>query len=120
LAGKIISAVPLFRIGSSDSFAPVIDTIRYNSKNGSLSRRSVTLKINNPVIEGARGTIEYEWYRLEGIDDAETRVLVPANANGELVVTSGDGLFIPVVKNNYNGSVYTFELEPINIDDTAE
>lgn len=120
LAGKITSAVPLFRIGSSDSFAPVTDTIRYNSKNGSLSRRSVTLKINNPVIEGARGTIEYEWYRLEGIDDAETRVLVPANANGELVITSGDGLFIPVVKNNYNGSVYTFELEPINIDDTAE
>ena len=51
--------------------------------------------------------LEENWEPIEGATGAE------------FVITNGEGKFLPVVKNNYNGCVYTYELDSISVDDIA-
>ena len=116
LAGKITSAVAQYHRGS-DAFANVTENVRYDSSSASMSQRTVTLGIKNVEIEGQQGELSYEWFKQEGIDNDSNLVLV--SSAEEFVISSGDGNFIPVVKNNYNGSIYTYILPSVSVDDIA-
>jgi len=82
-----------------------------------MAQKTVTLGIKDAVIDGQRGDLSYEWYKEDGIGDEAVLTLV-SNAE-EFLVTSGDGNYIPVVKNNYNGSIYTYRLNSVSVDDIA-
>ena len=115
LAGKITSAKAYRAVGNGD-FAEVSGLIRYNSSAGQ-QKGKVTLKIDDIVIDGAQGDIEYEWYIESGSD--EDVVLTYVASGNNYVIQGGDGSFVPVIKNNYNGSIYTYRLNTINIDDDS-
>lgn len=121
LAGKIESAVVKGAIGSGNPVNIPANGITYNSA-GRLSVNSVTLSINEEdiVINGEKGTLEYEW-RKQVLDEElapHWEVIEGADTN-QYRITSGDGIYSPVVKNNCNGSVYTFELNSVVVNDTA-
>ncbi len=116
LAGKIVHAVAQSKSGNSD-FTDIVGTVQYDSVNGSLAQRSVTLGIKNVEVEGQMGTLSYEWYKQNGLGAEATFDLVGSSA--ELQITSGDGHFMPVVKNNYNGSIFTYILDSVSVDDMA-
>lgn len=116
LAGKIVHAVAQSKSGNSD-FADIVGTVQYDSVNGSLAQRSVTLGIKNVEVEGQMGILSYEWYKQNGLGAEATFDLVGSSA--ELQITSGDGHFMPVVKNNYNGSIFTYILDSVSVDDMA-
>jgi hypothetical protein len=42
---------------------------------------------------------------------------IPGATGVEFTITGGDGIFRPVIKNNYNGSIYTFEAGDVSVDD---
>lgn len=115
LAGKITGAKAQYHLGANE-FTDVDGTVRYNSA-GSMAQKTVTLGIKDVVIDGQRGDLSYEWYKEDGIGDEAVLTLV-SNAE-EFLVTSGDGNYIPVVKNNYNGSIYTYRLNSVSVDDIA-
>ena len=124
-AGKITSAKAMFKLGgptSTGNSQEVNGTIRYNSNQGSMAQKGITLSIVNIEIDeetGETGNLEYQWFKQEGIDEDAQLIEMLANDNGTLTITSGDGRFIPVIKNNYNGSIFTYQLDPIDVDDIA-
>ena len=115
LAGKITEAKVQYHLGANE-FINVEGPIRYNSA-GSIAQKSVTLGIKDVVVDGQIGELSYEWYKEDGIGEDITITLV--STAEEFLVTSGDGNYIPVVKNNYNGSIYTYTLSSVSIDDIA-
>lgn len=115
LAGKITNVQVEYKLGAAD-YSTVNDVVKYKS-NGTLAQRSVTLHIGAVEIDGQIGTLSYEWYKQTGLGEDASRELVSNKA--ELVISSGDGQFIPVVKNNYNGSIFTLELKSVSVDDVA-
>ena len=126
LAGKITpeSVALTFRRGATTS--PVTGDIPYNSR-GTQSQQAVKLivTVDTEQISGPVGTLEYQWYKqFMDYDENEQEVyhLEPiANATGsEYEVTGGNsGYFVPVIKNNYYGSVYSYQAGVINVVDRA-
>ena len=82
-----------------------------------MSQKSVTMTIRDVIIEGQTGELTYEWYMQDGIEEETALTLV--SSSEELFINSGDGLYVPVVKNNYNGSIYTYILDSISVEDIA-
>lgn len=127
LAQKISSAKVSYLLGNSTipSYLPANNSLVYNTS--VMTRNKITLIINPDDIEmGGEvgvGNLEYEWY--DAIIDEETNTVIGkeliANAGNSniYVVNNGDRKIIPVVKNNYNGSIYTLQLGLIDIDDRA-
>ena len=119
LAGKITSAVAKYKIGSRAFAAIPAAGVQYNSA-GSLSSNNVTLKIDEVTVDGQEGELEYQWYKQVLSPELEENWEPIEGATGaEFVITNGEGKFLPVVKNNYNGCVYTYELDSISVDDIA-
>ena len=88
----------------------------------SISNNSVTLSIaeEDITIEGQKGTLEYEWRKQVLDEELEPHwEVIPEATTNEYKITAGDGIYSPVVKNNCNGSVYTFELNSVVVNDTA-
>ena len=115
LAGAITAAQVQSKLGSG-VYENVNGVVQYNS-NGSLAQKTISLRVGSVTVDGQTGVLSYQWYVQTGIGEEATRELISENA--ELTITSGDGRFIPVVKNNYNGSIFTYELEPVTVDDIA-
>ena len=119
LAGKITGANAIYKIGSRAFAAVPADGIQYNSA-GSLSTNNVTLKIDNVTIDGQQGVLEYQWYKQVMTPELDQAWEAIDGATGaEYHIINGDGKFLPVVKNNYNGCVYTYELDSVSVDDIA-
>lgn len=117
LAGKITSAQILAKKGNSGEFAaPENNAVEYSSADGQLQGK-VTLRISDVVIDGQQGELSYEWYKQSTVDDQVVLTLV--NSGNDYVISSGEGRFIPVVKNEYNGSIYTYQLSSIFVDDSS-
>lgn len=112
LAGKITSAVAKYRKGSEEFTNIASDSsIDFDS---SAQLKQLSLTIGDIVIDGETGILEYEWYQKAN-RDSEEQTLV---GNGEIFrVGPGDFYYIPVVKNNLNGSIYTYQLPAIFTND---
>lgn len=124
LAQKINSAKVSYQLGSQSAtnYVPANNSVVYNTS--VMSRNKITLSIKPEDIvmagEDGIGTLEYEWY--DAIIDEETnskigeQIIAGANSNS-YVVDNGDRKIIPVIKNNYHGSIYTLKLDTIDVDD---
>ena len=79
---------------------------KFNS-NGSMAQRSVVLTIAD-VDRGddPRGDIEYQWISYDRIV-----------GTGASITITEEGDYTPVIKNIYNGSIYTKILDTITVDD---
>ena len=121
LAGKIVNAKVMRKIGSQPAQEVDGSVIQYNSS--ILSAGTVTLSIvvdEESGIEGPKGTLEYQWFE-QVFDEAMNSSwrLIENATNADFIVEGGDGMFKPVVKNNLNGSIYTLELPSVSVDDRA-
>ena len=122
LAGKIISAVIKGQVGNHGFTEIPENGLKYNSN--VLSNSSATLRVNTDSIElednGALGELEFQWQKEMTDDSLETRWEdIPGAIGSELTITSGDGVYRPIIKNNYNGSIYTFALNGVSVDNLA-
>lgn len=118
LAGAITSAKPSYKHGLN-SPEEVDGVVSYNSA-GKVSVQTVTLCVTDIVINGesdAEDAISYEWYKQTGAGEEIVRELI--STNPELTITNGEGKFVPVIKNHYKGSIYTYTLNPISVNDEA-
>lgn len=111
LAGKITSATPKFKAVNSNNFVPVTGNINFNSAEFT-QQKQLQLVIDDVVIDGNEGTLEYKWYK-----ELENGELELAGSEQILKVAPGDASYIPVVKNNLNGSIYTYTLSAIFVND---
>ena len=110
LAGKIVSAATQYKKGNNNFVdAPAI--VDFNS---SILSQNLSLTIANVEIDGKQGNFEYEWYKSASAS-GEDKVLVSTNAIFE--VGAGDFYYFPVIKNNYRGSIYTYQLPAILAND---
>lgn len=110
LAGKIVSAATQYKKGNNNFVdAPAI--VDFNS---SILSQNLSLTIANVEIDGKQGNFEYEWYKSASAS-GEDKVLVSTNAVFE--VGAGDFYYFPVIKNNYRGSIYTYQLPAILAND---
>lgn len=123
LAGAITNANIQYAIGTR-SFLNISSTIIYNSS--VMSSSYVTLKVSDVTVDGAEGNIEYQWMKqdTEEVNGELVTVWVPIEGatSAEYQIKGGDGIFYPVIKNNLNGSVYTyngFNNSSITVDDRA-
>lgn len=117
LAGQITEAILKYKIGSR-AFVTAGSNITFNSA-GNLSSNNVTLKVDNVVVDGQEGILQYQWQKQVWAEDEATWEDIPGAVNDELLISSGDGAFRPVVMNNYNGSVYTYVLNSVSVDDIS-
>lgn len=116
LAGKITGASLQKKEGNAAAFSDANGDAEYDSTAGNIAGK-VTLKISNVAIEGQEGTLAYKWYKRSGSGEDISYVLV--SENEEYVITSGEGYFLPVVENIYNGSIYTYNLDIIFVNDRS-
>ena len=102
VASPILSAL----CKRGDTPAEAIES--FNSQ-GSMSQRSVNLTIADVNCgENPRGTIEYQWkYNNEII-----------GTDASITITT-EGTYTPIVRNVYNGSIYTKVLNDIFVNDLA-
>ena len=127
IAGKITSITPKWAVGANGSKINVASRQpTYNSAASQMSNRSLTLYLEDVVIEdgGQLGTLEYAWYTpvYQDIDDIPTivdKTLIAGQTGASFTVSGGDIEVIPEVRNNYNGSIYTYTLDPIAVNDSA-
>ncbi len=117
LAGKITSAILKYKIGSR-AFVVAGSNITFNSS-GNLSSNTVTLKVDNCEFDGPQGTLQYQWQKQVWAEDEATWENIQGANSDEYLISSGDGAFRPVVMNNYNGSVYTYVLNSVSVDDIS-
>ena len=117
LAGKITNAVLKYKIGSR-AFVVAGSNITFNSS-GSLSSNTVTLKVDDFEFNGPQGILQYQWQKQVWADDEPTWENIEGANADEFLISSGDGAFRPVVMNNYNGSVYTYVLNSVSVDDIS-
>lgn len=83
----------------------------FNSQDNSMARRQCVLTISEiDRGENPRGIIEYGWKRGDTILEKETSDSISTNIEGE---------YTPIIRNVYNGSIYTKELPPIFVNDIA-
>ena len=115
LAGKITSAVLQKKEGNG-AYSDAHGDAEYDSTAGNIAGK-VTLKVANVIIDGQEGTLAYKWYKRSGSGDEATYTLV--SESEEYVITSGEGYFLPVVENIYNGSIYTYNLDVIFVNDRS-
>lgn len=79
---------------------------KFNS-NGSMAQRSVVLTIADVDRgENPRGELEYQWISYDRV----------VSTNATITITE-EGDYTPVVRNVYNGSIYTKTLDTITVDD---
>lgn len=116
LAGKITSAVLQKKEGNAQAYSDASGDAEYDSTAGNIAGK-VTLKISNVVIDGQEGDLAYKWYKRSGSGEEATYSLV--SENEEYIITSGEGYFLPVVENIYNGSIYTYTLDVIFVNDRS-
>ena len=109
LAGKITSVKCQFAVGD-DNLADITGNINFNTdpSQTTQAQRNVTLAMTVEAIDGIEGTLEYAWKKND-------RVI----GNTAQVTVQTEGYYTPVVKNIYNGSIYTYELDPVFINDEA-
>lgn len=128
IAGKINSVTPKWAVGANGSKINVATRQpTYNSNASQMSNRSLTLFLEDVVIEdgGQQGTLEYAWYiptyeeDNEGIPQIVGKTLIEGQSGASFSVSGGDIEVIPEVRNNYNGSIYTYTLDPITVNDSA-
>ena len=127
IAGKITSVTPKWAVGANGSKINVASRQpTYNSAASQMSNRSLTLYLEDVVIEdgGQLGTLEYAWYTpvYQDVDDIPTivdKTLIAGQTGASFTVSGGDIEVIPEVRNNYNGSIYTYTLDPIAVNDSA-
>lgn len=117
LAGKITSAILKYKIGSR-AFVVAGSNITFNSS-GNLSSNTVTLKVDNCEFDGPQGILQYQWQKQVWSEDEATWENIQGANSDEFLISSGDGAFRPVVMNNYNGSVYTYVLNSVSVDDIS-
>ena len=121
LAGKIISAVIKGQVGNHGFTEIPENGLKYNSN--VLSNSSATLKVTDSIKledNGALGELEFQWQKEITDDSLETHWEdIPDATGSELTITSGDGVYRPIIKNNYNGSIYTFALNGVSVDNLA-
>ena len=80
---------------------------KFNSNGDALAQHSVTLTITDVDRgENPRGNIEYQWISYDRV----------VSTNATITITE-EGDYTPVVKNIYNGSIYTKTLNTITVDD---
>ena len=128
IAGKISSVTPKWAIGTNGSKINVSSQRpTYNSNAPSMGNRSLTLYLEDIVIEdgGQEGTLEYAWYLPvyeegeNGVPQIVDKALIAGQTGPSFTVSGGDIDVIPEVRNNYNGSIYTYTLDPIAVNDSA-
>ena len=88
--------------------------VQFNSQDSSMAQRSVNLTISDIEKNGDLGDISYEWYLLDN-DDNEVRLI----ATTQTVNINTEGSYLPVVKNTYNGSIFTYKLPKVYVNDRA-
>ena len=93
-------------------------SVNFRPNDNSMTRRKATVRIN--VTEELTNSTElrFEWYRTSmDIDVVPAAEIVwePMGNEAELT-TDVEGAYKPVVKNVYNGSIYTKELNPFYIN----
>ena len=116
LAGKITSAVLQKKEKNSD-FVIAENTANYNSTEGNVAGK-VILKISDVVIDGQEGNLVYKWYK-KNIVNGEAVYTLMWDKGPEYTITSGEGFFLPTVENVYNGSIYTYNLSEIFVNDES-
>lgn len=118
LAQKIQEVSLKYKAGNNGNirFNPVVN----NMVTYFVSQSEVSITIDNITWAGEseQGKLEYEWYEVPVLPnnlsgESSERVL---KATGDTLVTNEDFDFILVVKNNWNGSIYSFELPKITIN----
>ena len=127
IAGKVTSVTPKWAVGVNGSKINVATRQpTYNSAASQMSNRSLTLYLEDVVIEegGQLGTLEYAWYTpvYQDVDDIPTivgKTLIEGQSGASFTISGGDIEVIPEVRNNYNGSIYTYTLDPIAVNDSA-
>lgn len=131
IAGKITSVTPKWAVGAENTSNSKINVAtrspNYNSNANQLANRKLTLFLEDVVIEdgGQVGTLEYAWYipvyeeDNEGLRVIVDKTMIPNKTNPFYTVEGGDIEVIPEVRNNYNGSIYTYTLDPIAVNDSA-
>ncbi len=127
IAGKITDVTPKWAVGVNGSKINVATRQpTYNSAASQMSNRSLTLYLEDVAIEdgGQLGTLEYAWYTpvYQDVDDIPTivdKTLIAGQTGASFTVSGGDIEVIPEVRNNYNGSIYTYTLDPIAVNDSA-
>ena len=131
LAGEITGATIKYKIGndenSTSGFVNVTGAIQYDS--ASQLKAKAFLKVDDITINGAEGNIEYQWMKqvdTEEIEGEMVPVYAPLDGKTGAVLAienKEEGSFYPVIKNNLNGSIYTFNnpsvIRPVSIDDKA-
>lgn len=116
LAGKITSAVLQKKEGNAQVYSDASGDAEYDSTAGNIAGK-VALKISNVVIDGQEGDLAYKWYKRSG--SGEDAVYSLVSESEEYIITSGEGYFLPVVENIYNGSIYTYTLDVIFVNDRS-
>ncbi len=124
LAGKITQVQASYQLGSTTNLVPA-SGIGYNSNANNQFNRSISLFIDpaNVVIDGPVGTLEYSWYQPIYDDDMNIvgkELMNNSNLDpSKITFNGGDYDIIPEIRNNYNGSIYTFDLDVIKVQDSA-
>ena len=131
LAGKItdscISLKYNRKTNSGEITREVVGDLTYNSAD-SMQKNWVKLiaDVDTSAIEGPVGDLEYQWFKRfvdsqddEGQDLYRYEPINGATASIYEVRDGNSGYFVPVVKNKYNGSIYSYQADVINVIDSA-
>jgi len=101
----------------NSDFVIAENTANYNSTEGNVAGK-VILKISDVVIDGQEGNLVYKWYK-KNIVNGEAVYTLMWDKGPEYTITSGEGFFLPTVENVYNGSIYTYNLSEIFVNDES-
>ena len=131
LAGKIVDSCISLKFhrktNTGEITKEVIGDLTYNSQ-GSLNQNWIQLivDVDESAIDGQVGDLEYQWYKrfVDGQDDEGQDIYryepITGATNRIFEVRDGNsGYFVPVVKNKYNGSIYSYQADVINVIDSA-
>ena len=134
LASVIQSATAKYKraMNNNAEFAVVTDSISYNSSNftpTNVKPYAIILKVDDVVIangEQEGSVLEYQWFKKvwnneggENGEGADELIPIENATSAELGIVRGDGKFVAVIKNNFNGSIYTYQLSEIIVNDDA-
>ena len=90
------------------------EIVNFNSQDSSMARRSVTLSIEDVTKDGELGDLSYEWYTLDENDNEVNKI-----GTSQSITLNAEGSYLPVVKNIYNGSIFTYKLSKVYVNDRA-
>lgn len=131
LAGKIVDdciSLKFHRKTSTGEITrEVMGDLTYNSQAG-LTQNWIELiaDVDESAIEGQVGDLEYKWEKRfvdgqndDGQDIYHYEVIEGATDKVFKVCNGDSGYFVPTISNKYNGSVYSYRADVINVIDSA-